>query len=108
MDVVDIGHISVQGVIYLMYVPIETPFATDSSTEEVRVGTGGDSVHLVVRAHDARDLAFHDAHPERHVERVHDVLLAHLLTAYHRGIVFTKISIVLFFNYKTAYRYNQM
>lgn len=64
---------------FLVGVPVETPFATDSFTEEIRVSAGGNSVDLVVRAHHARDFAFHHAHPERHVERVFNVLLAHLL-----------------------------
>lgn len=59
--------------------PVKTPLTSYSFLEEIRVCTRGDSIYLIVRAHNAGNLAFLHTHSEWHVECVFNVLFANLL-----------------------------
>lgn len=58
--------------------PIKTPLGTDSFLEEVGIGAGGDTIDLIVRAHDAGHFSILYTHSEWHIECILYVLLAHL------------------------------
>lgn len=69
-------------------VAIKAPLATNGTLKEIGVSTGGDTIDLIVRAHDTGHFAFLHTHPEWHIERIFDVLLAYLLFTIANQVLF--------------------
>lgn len=75
-------HAFIYYLVEACYVPIKPPLSTYSFLEEIRVCAGWDTIDLIVRAHNTRNLSFLDAHPEWYIECVLHVLLANLTSSY--------------------------
>lgn len=60
-------------------VPIEIPVSTDDTKQQVRIATGGLSIHLIVGAHNTSNISIKNTALEGWLERVIHVLLCHLM-----------------------------